>query len=233
MCFPCYLAMTAAEFAACQALPSKIAWMACHFSCYGTGLTNVPIQLPSGSMILVNDRTPICGHDPAQITQQLQDLVHRLLCDGVLLDFQRPDVPETRDLCRHLAKKLDCPVGVSALYAKELDCPVFLPPLDLLVPPQAQLASWQGREIWLEAAFEHRQITLTPDGAQESPCLRETLPDPRFYDEALYCHHHWTAHDQIAVVTLQRTRQDLDALLSNISDFGVTRAVGLYQELGI
>ena len=43
-----YFAMTAAEIRGCSALPAGIAWMACHFSPYGTGLSNLPPELPEG-----------------------------------------------------------------------------------------------------------------------------------------------------------------------------------------
>ena len=45
MGLPLYLAMTAAELSAAEALPRKMAYMACHFSLYGTGLSNIPEQL--------------------------------------------------------------------------------------------------------------------------------------------------------------------------------------------
>ena len=75
MPIPCYLALTAAEFANANQLPEKIAWMACHFSCYGTGLSNFPEDLPGGSVIILNDRTPPDKHDPQRILEQLQQLV--------------------------------------------------------------------------------------------------------------------------------------------------------------
>ena len=41
-----YLAMTAAEMTQAGSLPRHSAWMACHFSPYSTGLTNLPDRLP-------------------------------------------------------------------------------------------------------------------------------------------------------------------------------------------
>ena len=49
------LAMTAAELGAAP-LPSHPAWMACHFSPYSTGLTNLPPKLPQDSLLILNDR---------------------------------------------------------------------------------------------------------------------------------------------------------------------------------
>ena len=37
-----FLAMTAAEIRANPDISSPIGWMACHFSPYGTGLSNLP-----------------------------------------------------------------------------------------------------------------------------------------------------------------------------------------------
>ena len=75
MAIPLYLAMTAREFRICKTVPANMAWMACHFSPYGTGLSNLPTSLPPGSMIILNDRTPICGHDPELIAAQLKELL--------------------------------------------------------------------------------------------------------------------------------------------------------------
>ena len=78
MVLPLYLAMTAAEMYAVSSLPEKVAWMACHFSCYGTQLSNCPDSLPEGSMLIVNDRTPPAKHDPQRIIQQLTQLIEEL-----------------------------------------------------------------------------------------------------------------------------------------------------------
>ena len=45
-----YLAMTAAEIAAAGAPAYGLAYMACHFSPYGTGLVNLPRELPEGRL---------------------------------------------------------------------------------------------------------------------------------------------------------------------------------------
>ena len=84
-----FLAMTAAEICACPVLPPKIAWMACHFSPYGLGLSNLPKTLPPGSLLMVDDITPPHKHDPALIGKQLHSCVEALQCSAVLLDFQR------------------------------------------------------------------------------------------------------------------------------------------------
>ena len=66
-----FLAMTGAEMRNNSFLPEKIAWMACHFSPYGLGLSNLPRSLPPGSLLMVDDITPIGKHDPSIILDQL------------------------------------------------------------------------------------------------------------------------------------------------------------------
>ena len=47
-----FLAMTAAEIQGTETLPPKTAWMACHFSPYSTGLSNLPKALPPGLSLI-------------------------------------------------------------------------------------------------------------------------------------------------------------------------------------
>lgn len=227
-----FLAMTAAEISANADLPPKLCWMACHFSPYCTGLSNLPRSLPPGSVLILNDITPIHGHDPKRIAAQLKDRVEALACSGVLLDFQRPGCEETAALAEHLVGALPCPVGVSELYAQGLNCPVFLPPIPLDVSPKAYLAPWKGREIWLESALEGQIITLTPEGGKSSPLTRDETPDLPFRDETLFCHYGIRTLDDCVEFTLMRTKEDLDKLLEAAGTLGVTRTVGLWQELG-
>ena len=67
-----FLAMTAAEIRGTETLPPKTAWMACHFSPYSTGLSNLPKALPPGSMVILDDITPIHGHDSETIAALLE-----------------------------------------------------------------------------------------------------------------------------------------------------------------
>lgn len=232
MAFPCYLAMTAAEFAQTQALPERVAWMACHFSPYGTGLSNCPERLPKGAMVILNDRTPIHGHEPALIAQQLQEITDRAEASCVLLDLQRPDCPETAAVVQALVQELSCPVGVSDAYAQGLSCPVFLPPPPLDQPLAEHLAPWKGREIWLEAALDAETVTLTQEGPQFTPVSRWKGPETGFQDPALHCHYRVEVQENQIRFTLFRTHEDLEALLGEASALGVTQAIGLFQELG-
>ena len=226
-----YLAMTKGEMAhfSCPAgyFPG---WMACHFSPYGTGLSNFPRQLPPESMLILNDRTPICGHDPVLVRQQLQDAVHSFGCSCVLLDFQRPDVPETAALCALLAEGMPCPVGVSEFYAADTKGPVFLSPVPVDVPPEAHLEPWQNREIWLETAPEVLEITVTESGSSRQ--FLPTVPEETeiFFEEKLHCHYQTEVLPNAARFTLWRDQNSLDILAKTVASLGVTKTVGLYQD---
>lgn len=226
-----YLAMTAAEFRENPPENSKIAWMACHFSPYGTGLSNRPARLPEGSMVILNDRTPICGHDHGLILNQLRQLVEDNPCSAVLLDFQRPDVAELRELTGLLQEGLPCPTAVSDLYAADPAYPVFLPPVPPDLTLEAYLQPWNDREIWLEAARSACNIVLSEHGAEsaEVPIAEACKEDRR--DEELCCHYRISVADRV-IFSLYRTEEDLRQLMTRAEQMGVTRAVGLYQELG-
>jgi len=227
-----YLAMTAAEMRRISAFPEKTAWMACHFSPYSTGISNLPQTLPEGSMLILNDITPIHGHDPKQIEKQLTDCVEANKCSSILLDFQRFDCEETRLLVKHLANTLPCPVGVSAGYAVDLDCPVFLSPLPCHVPLNEHIAPWQGREIWLEIGMDGNCLQLTEDGCQILPLSPEDIPKSGQIETSLHCHYSIALSDSEARFTLWRTKDDLTDLLTEADSVGIHTAVGLWQEIG-
>lgn len=225
MALPRYLAQTSEEFHGCASLPRHLAWMACHFSPYGRGLVNLPPALPRDAMVILNDRIPMTHHDPELILQQLRQLAPAYL----LLDFQQQATTRPMELTRLLVTALPCPVGVPAAYGKELDCPLFLP----LPPPDApldvHLRSWQGREIWLELALNAMTYTVTEQGA--APGDLTLIPSEGQTDSDLCCHYQLSLTDEKAEFALWRTREDLDSLLDQAGAFGVTKAVGLWQEL--
>ena len=160
MALPLYLAQTAQEMAG-NPLAQGTAYLACHFSPGGQGLSNLPEWLPEGSMLILDDSNPMDGHDGSLILKQLTEIITRNNCESLLLDFQRQDVPGQWDLAKLLTGFLPCPVGVSELYAQGLSCPVFLPPVPPDRPFVDYLAPWQGREIWLEAALDGITLILT------------------------------------------------------------------------
>ena len=228
MALPCYMAMTSAEFASCDEIPSHPAWMACHFSSYGNGLSNLPQDLPPGSMIILNDRMPICAHQSEMILSELKGLYERLQPSCYLLDFERPESEEASGLAKLLCQALPCPVGVSHLYAGDLDCPVFLPPPPLHKSLEEYLSPWNDREIWLEISPETAFITVTADGTDIQSNVPVYLDDPVFDSKELACRYHIELMEGAARFHMER---DLEIYKQEAAQYGVTCLVGLYQEL--
>ena len=226
-----FLAMTAAEFRANPHIPPRIAWMASHFSPYCTGLSNLPKTLPPDSLLILDDITPIHGHDPERIAAQLRERVEALNCSGVLLDFQRPEYKEAAALARYLTENLPCPVAVSDIFAGELDCPVFLSPVPPDMPLSEYLAPWSGRQVWLEMARNGTVITLTDEGAAAAPLPPGEHFEGGHLDAKLHCHYRIKLSEEQARFTLYRTMDDLNTLLEEAESLGVTHGIGLYQEL--
>lgn len=227
-----YLAMTGAEMAGNSVFPHPAAWMACHFSPCGSGLSNLPKWLPPDSLLILDDSTPIHDHDPERIARELQACMERLQCAGLLLDFQRPGEEQTRTLAEYLCGSLPCPVVVSDLYADGLNCPVFLPPIAPDEAMASRLSRWQGREIWLDTSMEGIEIILTEAGATSTPLPLREPPESGWEDRSLHCHYHISLDSGRAVFTLWRTPGDVRAQLEEAEALGVNAAVGLYQEFG-
>ena len=225
-----FLAMTATEIAGNPAVSERTAWMACHFSPYGLGLSNLPRTLPPGCLLMVDDITPIRDHDPQVIADQLGCRVEALQCSGVLLDFQRPGVAQTTTLVEILVQALPCPVAVSHFYAGTGSFPVFLPPVPPSEPPEDHFAPWQGREIWLELALDAVEVTVTEAGSTFLSLPSAAPSEPEFFDETLLCRYHCDVQKEAVRFTLRRSPEDLEHFLCEAEKYGVTRAVGLYQE---
>ena len=228
---PLYLAMTAAELQNATEVPSQLAWMACHFSSYGMGLSNVPRTLPSGSMLMLNDRTPICGHDPELVAKSLCDAAHNLDCDSIALDFQRKDCKELLEVIGAVLVRAHCPVGVSALYAADFDCPVLIPPILPHIFPEEALTPWKGRELWLELSSEGTQISVTEDGSQYTTLPHYCPENTAHLEQALHCHYTITVEEDRALFHLGRTADDQSSVIKVVKELGVTCALGLWQEM--
>ncbi len=183
-------------------------------------------------MVIVNDRTPVDQHDPEVILQQLRTLADTCKPAYFLLDFQRPGQAQTAQITRVLAEQLPCPVGVSEPYAEGLSCPVFLPPPPLHKPLKEYLNTWQGRQIWLEAALIAQTVKVTEKGSNFEPAQVAKLPEPFFCEEDLHCHYHIDCKPDAAVFTLQRNKAQLENMLEEAEALGVELAIGLYQQLG-
>lgn len=219
-----YLAMTAAEFEKIPQPEFPSAWMACHFSAYGDGLSNFPAALPAQSLLILNDRTPIFGHDAALIARQLLQVVEKMQCSGILLDLQR----EGADKIAAQAAVLPCPVAATPQYAKSLDCAVFLPPPPLTVPLEKHTAPWREREIWLDAALQRQRIRVDAQGSREMPPAPFPCPHE---DAALHCRYGMDVRAEYVDFHLERDETQLLALLRQGEALGIERFVGLYQQL--
>lgn len=232
MAIPMFLAMTEGEWQQNQSIDQRIAWMACHFSPYSTGLSNRPRSLPSGSMLILNDRTPIFGHDSQRIAAEISEIVAKLECESVLLDFQRPGEAETAAVTEAILHSSPCPVAVTEPYALNANCAVFLPPIPPIMDITEYLSPWAGREIWLEMSSAGSTITVTKDGCRTTPLLCLDEVNVIHHDTELLCHYDIKIHADEILFRLWRTNEDLRRLLETAKSHGVTRAVGLFQELG-
>ena len=222
-----YLAMTDAEIRNTASLPPHLAFMACHFSPYGAGLTNIPQWLPPGSILIVNDRVPVLRHDPALILEQLKSAVHRLKTFGVLLDFQIPDQPQTAKIVKTLTDGLSCPVAVSAAYGKDLSCPLFTaPPLHQRFSDFPPIK--KGRSLWLDAYQEAALYKITPEGCKS--CAEAAAPADGFYDEELQCRYSFSIEKDAARFTLSRESGHFPDYLQSAQQAGIDIAIGLYQQ---
>ena len=230
MPIPRYLAMTAAEMAGSSVLPRHTAWMACHFSSSGNGLSNLPRWLPADSLLILDDSIPMQGHDLQQIAVELGACLERLQCVSLLLDFQRAGEEQTRKLVEHLCETLPFPIIVSDAYAEGLNCGVFVSP----TPPDEAMASrlspWKGREIWLDTTMEGLEILLTEEGAKATPLPPWERPAGGFEEKSLHCHYRISLEENSAAFTFWRTKADIEAQLAEAEALGVTAAVGLFQE---
>ena len=228
---PC-LAMTAAEYAFCENRPHSIAWMACHFSPYSTGLSNLPEELPPGSVLCLNDRTPICGHDPILIAGQLEQCMDRFQCSALLLDLQRWPCEETERFLEVLLEALTCPPVLTAHWAEKFTCPVFLPPCPLHRPLEAHIKPWSGRDLWLELERSGETLVLSADGCQESVLNPRELPESGMQDRTLNCSYDIEILPDCARFRLWRSRKNLSDFLEEAENLGVSGTLGLYQEFG-
>lgn len=224
-----FLAATSAEIQEKASGVSHLAFLGCHFSPYGRGLSNLPRSLPPGSLFLLDDQMPIEGHDPLLVARQLEEVVKALECCGILLDFQRPATMESTAMAQILVTSLPCPTAVTAAYGQGLSCPVCLPPVPCHIPLKDHLAPWQGRDIWLELSTEGEDIFLTASGAKMLPPSER--PDEGFADLSLHCHYTLSLSENQAHFSLWRTQEDLAALEKEAERLGVTKTLGLWQEL--
>lgn len=209
--------------------PKRTAYMACHFSPGGLGLSNLPCSLPPDSLLLIDDSMQVTHHDTGLVTRQLQDLVNRFAPEAILLDFQGEYSESTENMASCILQALPCPVAVTERYAKALHCPVFLSPPPVNKALSDYLSPWREQDIYLELGSEAAQFTVTEKG-----CSAMSLPNVHnlpLEDTRLHCHYSVAVKDDRAVFTISRTREDLAALATEAYGLGVKAVVGLYQEL--
>ena len=228
---PIYLAMTAGEVLKADRLPERLAWMACHFSPYGTGLSNLPQALPEGAMLMLNDRMPPDWHDPELVASTLSETAEKFQCSCIVLDFQREGAKKTAPVIEAVLKKANCPVGVSSSYAENFDCPVLLPPIPPHIPLTEYLAPWRGREIWQELAFEGTEIAVTAEGSRYTSLPRFVPSEKAHFDEELGCRYDISVEDERVIFRLGRLLEDWNELIHNAKEYKVVQGVGLWQEV--
>ena len=231
MPLPLNLAMTPSEIKQHPSLPAPPAWMSCHFSEDNQGLTDLPEELPEGCLLILDDRIPCSGHSAPLAAAILREVIAQFHCCALLLDFQRPANIETAAMVEALIRALPCPVAAPPEYAKKYPCPVFLPPAPLHIPLEKYLRPWHGREVWLEAALGQEQITVSKNGAAIEQIFA-AAPSCGFFDETLRCRYMTSIQEDHISFTLFDTPGTLKKKLELAQSLGVTRTVGLYQELG-
>lgn len=231
MFLPIYLAMTSQEIAHFEDISSTLCYMSCHFSSSGTGLFNLPDHLPPHSLLCIDDSTPIINHDPKSVCKQIHDIIGNQYIDGILLDFQRQENPITQKIIEAILDHIHCPVAVSHIYAKEYTCPVFLPPLPLRTTLSDYLSPWSGRDIWLEIGTDKQMATVTSDRFAVED-IQDLPNDCPYYKEAsLLCHYSTHIKPDRITFYLHRTAEDLMELQLQAQRMGVSKFVGLWQQL--
>ncbi len=231
MFLPIYLAITGQEFPHFCKFSSTLCYLACHFSASGKGLSNLPTVLPAGTIISIDDSTPITNHCADVVTSQINEVVEELHPSGILLDFQRPDNPFTPDMVESILSSVTCPVAVSHVYAKGYDCPVFLPPLPFRMTLSAYLQPWAGREIWLELGNEKEMAIITENEFGAEKVYDIPNNNPYFSDRPLLCHYSTHISQDHIALYFHRTEQDLQDLQAEAKELGVTKFIGLWQQL--
>ncbi len=226
----CYLAMTAAEYISATDIPDNLAWMACHFSLYGTGITNKPLSLPRGSMLILNDRIPPHRHNRKSIAEQMNQVIEENQCAFVLLDFQQKFNSETQEIAAYLTSNLSVPTGVSETYAADLDCAVFLNALPLRTPISKAVSMWKGRKLWLEIATDSEDVYISQDKSIIKHCDK-VITDEHYKSTELHCKYTIEAEADTANITIQRDFNNLSELMLDASQSGVELFIGLYQQL--
>ena len=216
MGIPQYLAMTDGEIAACARLPPRLARMGCHFS--DDGLVELPQTLPSGALLVLDDRVPMAAQDPGRILAQLAEALEKFSCTGLLLDFQQAENAPQRELVRLLTRELTIPLAAPPAYAVE-GCRLFLSPVAADQAIEEALSPWAGKKIWL-------------DTAPAAVRLPRMAASGKFEDSKLCCRYSIETVPNGFQFTLYRDQSCIRALLEQAAALGAELAIGLWQEWG-
>ena len=224
-----YLAVTSREME--NFLPKKAAYLSCHFSPSGQGLSNLPRCLPENSLLLLDDSMPVCGHSPGVVIKQLRDLVKDFSVKAVLLDFQGEKTEQLQAMAQEILRSTPCPVAITDAYAKGFGCPVFLspPPADRSL--EKHISKWLKQGVYLEIAPCSVKMEVTETGCRKTALPSSVAGNLLLHHENLCCHYDVEVFPDRAVFTLDRTKDDLAALAEKAMKLGVLGTVGLYQEL--
>lgn len=219
-----YLAMTAGEYRGFHGA-GAVAWMACHFSADHKGICNLPQSLPPQSLILLDDSSPMDGHDPGRVTAQLSDLCRQVKAAGVILDLQRPKTNRAEAMVKVIVQALNCPVAVTEAYASVTGCPVLVSaPIHLSL--EQVVKPWKKREIWLDLPLGIQTV----DPKEVSPVMPPEEGSFPHYDKFRHCQYKTRSTPRGLQFTLCRNKTMLPGLLERAWKLGITKAVGLYQE---
>lgn len=230
MDFSIYIAFLPAQWNKMHTLRKRAAWLGCRLSPYGDGITGLPPALPEKSMLILTDETPPQGHDPERVARELTENAMILGADRILLDFQRDNLQENRDIAKMVLRYSEIPVGITEQYGKDLDCPVFLSPPPLWTPLEEKAAAWAGRELWLEAVTESALVTVTQKGSRYEPG-DFPLPEDSPVHERLCLRYRMERSERQQRFTLSRDAGMVRKLLKQAEGLGFTVGVGLFESI--
>ncbi len=234
MSIPMFLALTAEEFSQNPSLPCRPAWMSVHFSSKGPGLSNLPPQLPPGSMIILDDHIPWKDHSIESICKDLTEALLRAGVYGLLLDFERQPTEETTLLARAVTeccKELGVTLGAPANYIFDEDTALFVSPLPCNIPAESLKSQ---RKLWLDISPVCHCIKMSKDKAWESPATypprSKTEKHEIHWDDTLLCSYFTESDDDTLKITLFRDTEDAWRLLKRLDPARVQLALGLWRD---
>ena len=221
----CYIAMTEAEIYSAPKLPQHTAWMACHFSPYGTGLTNLPRRLPENAMVILNDRIPPSGHDMVEIA----DTLNSINCNCYLLDFQIPKKKETEILVQYLSSQLRKPAAVSEYYSHCTNGPILAG-----LSPHRKVSDiihdHSDREIWLELTTDIQMLSVYSDHTESISMNTGKQWKKYIAWDGICSRYHIELFDDHVDYYFSRTIPQIKQHLSQIDQTKITKAIALYQQ---